>query len=136
MVTAMSRPAQRTSRGWSAAAIALFVVAQLLTLSHTAEVQHVRCATHGGLIEAATIDVHATDAVRLVGARGGAGGDEHCELAASLHQSATLGRPPLGPLVNATIVHVALAPPEAVLLGTVYAFAPKTSPPDRWVSLT
>jgi len=128
-VTPVSRSVQR-SRGWSAAAIALFVVAQLLALSHTAEVQHVRCATHGELVEAANIDVHAGDGIRLVGARAGANGDEHCELAAALHHAAATVRAPITLLAAAPLALVAVTPPEAVVHAIVYLFAPKTSPPD------
>lgn len=134
-VTGMQRSAQR-SRGWSAAAIALFVVAQILALSHSAEVRHVRCATHGELVDAVSIDAHATDAVRLVGARAGSSSDEHCELAAALHHAATGARPPRALLALTSIAYVTRTPPEAVVRTTVYVFAPKTSPPDLWVSLT
>jgi hypothetical protein len=128
-------PAQRR-RGWSAAAIALFVVAQLLSLAHTAQVQHVRCAAHDELVEAAVVDVHAGDGVRLVGVRAGEGGDAHCELAAALHHAATTTRVPISVVATTPIAVVAIAPPEAVIHATVYVFAPKTSPPDLWVSLT
>jgi hypothetical protein len=128
-------PAQR-SRGWSAAAIALLVVAQVLTLAHTARVQHVRCAAHDELVDAAIVDQHSSEGVRLVGVRAGEGGDEHCELAAALHRVASTSRPPIVPAVLAPIALVALTPPEAVVRATVYVFAPKTSPPDLWVSLT
>lgn len=128
-------PAQR-SRGWSAAAIALFVVAQLLSLAHTAEVQHVRCATHGELVEAAVVDVHAGDGIRLVGVQAGEGGDEHCELAAALQQAASTARPPMALAAITPIALIRVTPPEVVVHTTVYVFAPKTSPPDLWVSFT
>lgn len=134
-LSAMSRPAQQR-RGWSAAAIALFVVAQLLALSHTAEVQHVRCATHGELVEAASVETHATDGIRLVGAGAGTVGDEHCELAAALHHAATTARSPVAVLAIAPIALAAIPPRAAVVHATVYLFAPKTSPPDLWVALT
>jgi hypothetical protein len=135
-VTGMSRRPAPRSRGWSAAAIALFVVAQILALTHAAEVQHVRCATHGELVEAANIDVHSGDGARFVGARAGTGGDEHCELAAALHHAASAPRPSTALLATTPIALVAITPPEAVVATTVYLFAPKTSPPDLWVSLT
>jgi len=131
----MSRPTLRTSRGWSAAVIALFVVARFLVLSHTSEVRHVRCAAHGELIEAANIDAHVFDGLRLVGARPG-NGDDHCELAAALHDATTTVSPQITLLANALVALTTHPPLEAVVASTVYHFAPKTSPPDRWVSLT
>ncbi len=128
-------PAPR-SRGWSAAAIALFVLAQLLALSHTADVQHVRCAIHGDLVEAARIDAHQGDGVRLVAAHAGADGDEHCELAAALHHAVRTPRPPIALVALSPIALLAVTPPEAVAPASVYLFAPKTSPPDLWVLLT
>ncbi len=104
-------------------------------LSHTSEVRHVRCAAHGELVEAANIDSHAAEGVRLVGARSG-NGDDHCEIAAALHHATTAARAPVTLLANAPIAPAALPPPEMVVPTTVYLFAPKTSPPDRWVSLT
>ena len=131
----MRAPAPRR-RGWSAAAIVLLLLAQVLALGHTATVQHVRCAAHGELVEGANVDVHAGDGVRFVGARAGTGGDDHCELAAALHHAATTARPSIAFLATSPSALVAVPPVETVLPTTIYLFAPKTSPPDLWVSLT
>lgn len=123
-------------RGSSAAAIALLVLAHLGALAHASAVQHVRCATHGELVEAAEIDAHGNDADRLVGAHGDAREDDHCEIAAALHHAATA---PRATLAATSILHTpiaALRPLVTVVRSSVYLFAPKTSPPDHWVSFT
>ncbi len=129
------RGPEQLRRGISAVAIALLVLAQLGALSHAAVVQHVRCATHGELIEAAQVDAHSTDTARLVGARPGTGADDHCELAAALHHDVTT--PPALAVASELELAIVAAPPvHTFARATVYRFAPKTSPPDRWVSLT
>ncbi len=123
-------------RGSYAVAIALIVLAQLGALSHSAVARHVRCATHGELVDAAQVDAHSTDAVRLVGARTSGGADDHCELAAALHHDVTASVPAhtiTQPLLAAA---TAVAPIGTPARSTVYRFAPKTSPPDRLVSIT
>lgn len=134
-VREMRGPVQRR-RGSSAVAIALLVLAQLGALSHAAAVKHVRCATHGELVEAAEIETHAADADRLVGARGDARDDDHCEVVGALSHAAAAPRSPhAAALIVPTVVGV-VAAPDALVATTVYLFAPKTSPPDRWVSFT
>ena len=131
----MRGPVQRR-RGTSAAAIALLVLAQLGALIHAAAVQHVRCAAHGELVETAEIEAHGNDADRLVGAHGDARDDDHCEIAAALHHAATA---PRATLAATAIVYTPIAaqPPRATVVhAAVYLFAPKTSPPDHWVSFT
>ncbi len=129
------RPVQ-LRRGGSAVAIALLVLAQLGALSHAAVVQHVRCATHGELIEAAEVDTHSTGDVRLVGARPGAGSDEHCELAAALHHATTATASAPSITQQPQVATIAPAPLDTFARAAIYRFAPKTSPPDRWVSST
>lgn len=136
MVGGMSRRGPRTSRGGSAVALALLVVAQLLALWHAAEVQHVRCSTHGELVEAARLADHHGDGIRLVGVHEGARVDDHCEIAGSLHHAATTAEAPLAVSELAPALRVLLVPVGTVPSQTVYLFAPKTSPPDHRVSVT
>jgi len=127
---------QRGHRGSYVAAITLLVLAQLATLSHSARVQHVRCAAHDELVEAADVDAHSSDATRLVGVRAAQGADEHCGLAATLHTSTHAPAHHVAPVVAGTVALATAPPPQVVVRTTVYLIAPKTSPPDRRVSIT
>jgi len=120
-------------RGLAAIAIAVFVLAQLATLTHRAAVRHVVCAEHGELVEApelARTQEAAPGAARLVGVTLGVDADDdHCAIATGIRTHTTPSTP---------LALVALAPPPvvterivAVVRPTVspYRLAPKTSPP-------
>lgn len=124
------------SRAVSAVALLLLVLGQLGAMSHAAAVRHVRCVAHDELVEAAVVEAHSTDATRLVGVRTGEGDDVHCELAAALHHDVARPHAHVGQLVLVAAHAAPFVPVSPVAVAAVYAFAPKTSPPDRWVSIT
>jgi hypothetical protein len=117
----------------AAAAVALFVVGQVLALSHAAESQHVTCTEHGEQLEAAILDGHddGCGQQHLIGLEGDKGGDhEDCSILRLLRTSTRASH--VLDIHAATIsiasVHtfVAVDRPRAVDLILI---APKTSPP-------
>jgi hypothetical protein len=117
----------------AAAAVALFVVGQVLALAHEAESQHVTCDEHGEQLEAAILEGHddGCGQQHLIGVKGDTGGEhEDCSILRLLNTStrtshaadvqvATLG-------VDTVALFATIDRPRAVDLLLI---APKTSPP-------
>lgn len=123
----------------AAVTAALFVLASLLGALHEATTSHVRCATHGELVDsdgplAPSAIAEAGTAPVITGAlRSARGhGDDHCLLAAAARTSRIAPRTPV--LSAASAALAAGDPPAAPLAAPAspspgYRIAPKTSPP-------
>jgi hypothetical protein len=116
----------------AAAAVALFVVGQLVALSHEAATRHVTCAEHGEQLEAAKLagQDDGCGQSHLIAVDGDTGGHEDCDVARLLRTSTR---------TSATI-HIAFATTSVATIQTfasverpaaldVILIAPKTSPP-------
>jgi hypothetical protein len=123
----------RRPRLAAAAAVALFVVGQLLALSHEAESRHVTCAEHGEQLEAIALDGHddGCGQKHLIGVDGDTGGDhEDCSILRLLRTSTRTSH---GIAIQVATISVATVD-ISVTLDRVRAIdvllvAPKTSPP-------
>lgn len=146
--TPPARPERRLSRAGRTRAArvaagltaALFVLASWLGALHEATTSHVRCATHGELVDsdgplvpsavADAGEAQAAMADALPSAR--AHGDDHCLLAAAARTSRIAPRAAMLAVAPAALAAgaPAAAPcvaPALTVLG--YRIAPKTSPP-------
>lgn len=120
-----------------AALIALvFVLTSLAGMAHEAATQHVRCAEHGELVDAAGPPaLAARDTLLTVASRGAPSepvhGHDHCAFAQTTRASRLDLRPPgVAPIAVAVVELPAALPPRPVHAGVaVFRAAPKTSPP-------
>jgi hypothetical protein len=117
----------------AAAAVALFVVGQVLALAHEAESQHVTCDEHGEQLEAAILEGHddGCGQQHLIGVKGDTGGEhEDCSILRLLNTSTRTSHTADIQLSTITVASIetfaALDRPRAV---DVLLVAPKTSPP-------
>jgi len=117
----------------AAAAVALFVVGQVLALSHEAESRHVTCTEHGEQLEAANLDGHddGCGQAHFVGVDGDKGGDhEDCSILRLLNTSTRTSH-----AVELQLVAVSFATVETAdsidvpRIVDLILIAPKTSPP-------
>ena len=116
----------------AAAAVALFVVGQVLALSHAAESRHVTCTEHGEQLEAAKLNGHDDGCGKqhLIGVEDMGGDHEDCPILRLLDTSTRTSH--AVDIQLATLEHsssqtfTAIARPLAVDLLLI---APKTSPP-------
>jgi hypothetical protein len=129
----------RPGRASAALAALLFVLTGMLGVVHEATTSHVRCATHGELVDsgapaaAVVVPARGTIASTITSApllaRGH--GDEHCLLASAVRASRIAPRPPTLIAAIASVDARAIPPPEraAPRAAGLYRIAPKTSPP-------
>jgi hypothetical protein len=116
----------------AAAAVAVFVVGQLVALSHEAATRHVTCAEHGEQLEAAKLAGQDDNCGRshLIGVDGETGGHQDCDIARLLRTSTR----------TSSTIHIQIATTSVATVHTFASFerpaaldviriAPKTSPP-------
>jgi len=114
---------------------AVFIVASLLSVLHEATTAHVRCATHGELVDSdapiGAVAVPARDAIVHTQSRTHRHGDEHCLLASAWRSSRIAPRTPVVAAAAVVAVDdvVVVAPGAAPAPASLYRIAPKTSPP-------
>jgi hypothetical protein len=125
----------RAGRASAALAALLFVLTGVLGAVHEATTSHVRCATHGELVDsdgvAAAVVGPACGTIATAPLLARGHGDEHCLLASAVRASRIAPRPPtLIAAVAAIDAHTTLPPERAAPRAAgLYRIAPKTSPP-------
>src|SRR5882757_8799755 len=105
------------------------VLGHVSAWAHDGAVRHVRCATHGELVDAPELDRAIASGSWLVGVEGQTG-DDHCSLANGIRHSATRATTPpalhAAPPVHA--IAIAIVTPR-LAAAIDFRIAPKTSPP-------
>jgi hypothetical protein len=137
----MNRPQRKTRRARLAVLAALAMLSGPVTAAvHYATVTHVVCAEHGGTVHlAAPLEAapghggeHADGSERHDPGRSPSDEHSHCELVATRVQGTALEAPqPLAaPCACPTPLLASVLPAPVRAVVSVYAFAPKTSPPS------
>jgi hypothetical protein len=93
-------------------------------------VRHVRCATHGELVDAPQMarSVHAGSWLVAVDSDGG---DDHCALADGVRHDASVPTATAPAAAAHAAVRVTTPPIVTRVVAIDFRLAPKTSPPDR-----
>ena len=114
-------------------ALVVLVLGQLAAWVHDGAVRHVRCASHGELVDAPELAVTSGlgEGVWLVGVERSSNDDEHCAAANGLRQDLARRAPAIATQLAPPVAIVVSAPAaHRPAVAATYRLAPKTSPPD------